>query len=241
MNKMKVIINCVISWNYLNRELFAPYGLQPEDRRPKAISYEVQANVEDLNALGQKTVDLVYFHEDASITELESRALSRIYAPADKVYTVIHKPILKSWEGMTLLNQLTEEKACFPAIPSHSTHGPFIDLMYKMGESFQKGSKTEYDAHLSKLSLLASTQPAQDRQNAHFNAALDIMNRTLKPAGPGRVLWMADHYQDLFIREQVKKPGVRGILEEMDRQYDRQGSVSSLRTELHRLLFSMNQ
>jgi hypothetical protein len=238
---MKVIINCVISWNYLNRELFEPYGLRPDDRRPKAISYEDQANVKDLNALGQRKVDLVYFHEGGSISDLESQALSQIYSPADKVFTIIHEPILKSWEGITLLNQLIEKKPYFPVIPTHSTHGPFIDLMYKMGESFQNRRKTEYDAHFSQLSTLAGSQPARNRQNAHLNAALDIMNRTLQPTGPSRVLWMADNYQDLFLREQVKKPGVRVVLEEMDRQYDLQASVSSLRVELHRLLFVVNQ
>lgn len=238
---MKVIINCIISWNYLNQELFEPYGLYPEDRRPKAISYEAQVNVEDLSSLDQKKIDLVYFHEGGSITDLESEALSQIYAPADKVLTLIHEPILKSWEGMAILNQLMEEKPCLPPISTHSTHGPFIDLMYKMGESFQKRSRTEYDSHFTKLCILAGSQPARNRQNAHFNAALDIMNRTLKPAGPSRVLWMADNYKDLFIREQVKKPGVRVVLEEMDRQYDLQANVNSLRAELHKLLFTLNQ
>lgn len=238
---MKVIINCVISWNYMNRELFEPYGLRPDDRRPKAISYQAQANVKDLNPLDQSKVDLVYFHEGGSITDLESQALSHIYSSADKIFTVIHEPILKSWEGMSLLNQLIEEKPYFPSIPTHSTHGPFIDLMYKMGESFQKEKQTEYDSHFTELSILAGSQPARNRQNAHFNAALAIMNRTLKPAGPSRVLWMADNYKDLFFREQVKKPGVRVVLEEMDRQYDLQASVSSLRAELHKLLFSVNQ
>lgn len=237
---MKIIINCVISWNYLNQELFEPYGLRPDDRQPKAIGYETQANVIDLNALDQKKVDLVIFHEETSITDSESQALSHIYSPADKVFTIIHEPIIKSWEGLTFLNQLIEEKPCFPMIPSHSTHGPFIELMYKMAESFEKGKQLEYDSYFSKLCNLASSQPARNRQNAHFNAALDIMNRTLKPAGPSRVLWMADNYKDLFFREQIRKPGVRMVLEKMDRQYDLQASVSALREELHKLLFTVD-
>ena len=238
---MKEIINCVISWNYLNRELFEPYGLDPDDRRPKAIGYEAQANVKDLDTFRHGEVDIIYFHERASITGLECQALSHIYGQADKVFTIMHEPILKSWEGRAVLNQMIEGKPCFPAIPTHSTHGPFIDLMYKMGESFQQRNRVEYDSNLNHLRTLAGAQPARNRQNAHFNAALEIMNRTLKSGGPSRVVWMADNYEDLFIRELVKQPGVREVLEEMDRQYELQASVSALRAELHKLLFSVNQ
>lgn len=238
---MKEIINCVVSWNFLNRELFEPYGLNQEDRSPKAISFESQTNVKDLDILNPGQVDLIYFHERTSMTELESRVLSKIYKSADKVFTIIHEPILKTWEGMPLLNQLIEGKQYFPLIPTHSTHGPFIELMYKMGESFQQRNRVEYDSHLSNLRSLAGAQPAYNRQNARSNAALEIMNRTLRPAGPDQVVAMADNFQDLFIREQVNKPGVREVLEEMDRQYELEASVSSLRRKLHGLLFPMDQ
>ena len=238
MNRMKVIVNCVISWNYLNRDLFEPYGLAPEDRRPKAISYEVQSNINDLPPLGEKKVDLVYFHEGTGINPLESEVLSNIYTTADKVFTIIHKPILKSWRGMPLLNQMIEHKPCFPPIPTHSTHGPFINLMYQMGESFQNGSQVEYESNFTNLWRLADSQPNQNRKKALFNAALAIMNQTLNSTGTSRILWMADSYQDLFLRRLLKKPGVRPVLEEMSRQYDLQAPVSSLREELHKLLFA---
>lgn len=240
MNSVNEIIVSVISWNYLNRELFEPYGFAPDDQRPKVIGYETQGNLNELDDRHCGQVDLLYLHERAGINGTESPVLARIFAEAEKVFLLIHEPILKTWEGMSGLNQIIEGKLSCPPIPTHSTHGPFIDLMYKMGESFQRKNKADYDSNLKNLRILAGSHPSRNRLQAHYNAACEIMNRTLHSSGPGRVLWMAENYEDLFVRELVQKPGVKEVLEAMDRQYELEASVGSLRRELHRLLFAVD-